>query len=96
MSLLNEIHKLQAAQPFQEFALELDNGRIVQIYRWGQLASYATHQAGHFYVGVLRGDGAFEVIDGSHIVSVSVGVHPVVKEQRAKQIERFKELTGES
>jgi hypothetical protein len=92
---LAQIQKLQAARPFQEFALELDNGRIVQIYEWTKVASKHGSRLDQYFVGILRSDGAFEVIDGQHIVSVSVGVHPKVKEDMQRRMERAKKIVGE-
>ena len=69
-------------KPGQPFALELASGRVIQIY---DPRTVSTSEAGYGSIGVLHSDGAFEVFGAIHVVSVSVGVHPV-------ETERFKEL----
>jgi len=47
-------------------------------------------------IGVLRTNGVFEVINASLVASVSVGLHPKVKEQLASRMKRIKGRFGEA
>ena len=75
--MINQIRELQARRPFQYFALELSNGRVIQIY---DPYCVATDEGSAAKVGILHGD-SFELISVDHIVSVSVGVHPTEEER---------------
>jgi hypothetical protein len=39
-------------------------------------------------IGILHGDGRFELIDADHVIGISVGVHPKVKEELEQRMER--------
>lgn len=45
-------------------------------------------------IGILYGSGCFEVLDASHVVSVSVGVHPNVQKELQQRMDRAKEIVG--
>ena len=45
-------------------------------------------------IGVLHKNGSFEVINASQVVSVSVGVHPKVKERLDRRMEWAKKTYG--
>jgi hypothetical protein len=84
--MIEQIRHLQDQRSFEPFAIELSSGRVIQIY---DSRSIATSEHGHGTVGILHGEGAFEVIPVPQIASISVGVHPVEKERMAKLRERF-------
>ena len=76
--IIEQIRHLQAKRPFEPFALELDNSRIIQIYDPYQLATREGQRVGRgaeAVIGILHHDGSFELLDASHVVSVSAGVH---------------------
>jgi hypothetical protein len=85
-----QIRHLQGQRPAQPFALELKSGRIIQIYDPHEIA---TSETGHGSIGVLHGNGVFEVLGAESVVSVSVGVHEKEKERiqkwRAEAEKRF-------
>jgi hypothetical protein len=84
--MIEQIRHLQEQRSPEPFAIELVSGRVIQIY-----SPYcdATDENGHGTVGVLRGDGAFEVVPVAQIVSVSAGVRPVEQARMKKLHERF-------
>jgi len=41
-------------------------------------------------IGVLHNSGAFEVINSNQVASISVGLHPKVKEHLVSRMERVK------
>jgi hypothetical protein len=86
-----QIRHLQKQQPSQPFALELSSGRIIQIY---DPAEVATNENKHGSIGVLHGDGVFEVFPADHVVSVSVGMHPVEEERWKKRREEVQKRFG--
>jgi hypothetical protein len=49
---------------------------------------------GEAVIGVLYTSGAFEVINASQVVSVSVGLHPKVQQQLASRMEWVRERFG--
>ncbi|MBV8176074.1 MAG: hypothetical protein JO151_16135 [Verrucomicrobia bacterium] len=98
--MIEQIRHLQAAKPFEPFALELSSGRIVQIYEPFSVAtrdSYGRSPAASSgaLIGVLHASGAFEVLATSQIVSLSVGEHPSIKAKRDRQMEHYRKIIGE-
>jgi hypothetical protein len=87
--MIDQIRQLQKQS--EPFAIELTSGRVIQIY---EPHSVATDENGHGTVGVLHGNGAFEIIPVAQIVSVSVGVHPIAKERMEAARERARKLLG--
>ena len=80
-----QIRHLQTQSPGQPFALELASGRVIQIY---DPRTVSTSEAGYGSIGVLHSDGSFEVFGAIHVVSVSVGVHPVEIERNSRNEQR--------
>jgi hypothetical protein len=64
----------------KEFALKLSSGRVIQAWDPDSVATtrYDT-------VGVLHGDGVFEVIVAEHIVAIRAGIHPEEKARLEKR-----------
>jgi len=93
--VIDQIRHLQSREPFETFALELANGRIIQIHDRHEVATAAgTH--GYAVVGVLYETGTFEIINVSQIVSVSVGLHQKVKTELAARRAEVEERYGVS
>ena len=86
-----QIRHLQKEHPSQPFALELSSGGIIQIYDPGQVATNENELGS---IGVLHGNGVFEVFPAKSVVSVSVGVHPVVVERVRKTRENMEKRFG--
>lgn len=94
--MIDQIRYLQSREPFATFAIELASGRIIQIHnRHSVSTEEGTHrEAG--VIGVLHQSGTFEVINASLIASVSVGLHPAVKEELDARMESVKKRHGGS
>jgi hypothetical protein len=92
--MIDQIRHLQARAPFETFAIELANGRVLQIHDGHSVATPDGTRPEEAVIGVLHISGAFEVINASQVVSVSVGLHPKVKQQLASRIERAKKRFG--
>jgi hypothetical protein len=92
--MIDQIRYLQSREPFATFAIELASGRIIQIHnRHSVSTAEGTHrEAG--VIGVLHQSGTFEVINASLIASVSVGLHPTVKEELDARVESVKKRYG--
>jgi hypothetical protein len=93
--MIEQIRHLQNKEPFESFALELSNGRVIQIYDRHQVATASGAHHGEYVIGILYGSGSFEVINASQIISVSVGVHPKVKEELEQRMERARKIVGQ-
>jgi hypothetical protein len=90
--MIDQIRTLQVASPFEPFAIELANGRVIQIYEpWGVATREGSgsprNREGQ--LGIFS-DDSFEVINAAKVVSVSVGVHPIEAERFKKLREHFK------
>jgi hypothetical protein len=86
--ILRYVVQQQAARaPFETFALELANGRVIQIHERHLVATTSGTHHGEGVIGVLYENGSFELINAGQILSVSVGVHPKVKEEFAARME---------
>jgi hypothetical protein len=81
-AIIAQIRHLQCEWPAKAFALELANGRLIQIY---DPRAVATSEASHGSIGMLHGDGVFETIAVTQIVSVSVGCAPA-RERRPREM----------
>ena len=92
--MIDQIRHLQNKQPFESFALELSNGRVIQIHDRYQVATSQDTHHGEYVVGILYGSGSFEVINAGQLLSVSVGVHPKVKEELSKRMEEAQKRFG--
>jgi len=88
--MIEQIRHLQSQQPFETFALELVNGRVIQIHNPYQVATTEGGRHGEDVIGVLYHSGSFELISASQIVSVSVGLHPKVKADLSERMESAK------
>jgi hypothetical protein len=94
--MIEQIRLLQSRAPFETFSIELANGRVIQIHDRHSVATTGGSRPEEAAIGVLHKSGAFEVINASQVVSVSVGVHPKVKEQLARRMDLArKEFGGE-
>jgi hypothetical protein len=85
--MIDQIRHLQARVPFETFSIELANGRVIQIHDRHLVATTDGTQPGEAVIGVLYASGTFELINASQVASVSVGLHPKVKEQLASRME---------
>lgn len=88
--MIGQIRHLQSRQPFETFALELANGRVIQIHDSHTIATLENVHHGAGVVGVLYENG-FEVLKAEEVVSVSVGVHPKFKAERESAKEMFED-----
>jgi hypothetical protein len=93
--MTDQIRHLQTRTPFETFAIELANGRVIQIQDRHLVATTDDTRPGEAVIGVLHTSGAFEVINASQVASVSVGVHPKVKQQLASRMEWAKKTFGD-
>ena len=93
-NMTDQIRLLQSRAPFETFSIELANGRVLQIHDRHSVATTDGTRPGEAVIGVLYTSGAFEVINASQVTSVSVGVHPKVKQQLASRMERIKKTFG--
>jgi hypothetical protein len=93
--MTDQIRHLQTRTPFETFAIELANGRVIQIHDRHLVATTDDTRPGEAVIGVLHTSGAFEVINASQVASVSVGVHPKVKQQLASRMEWAKKTFGD-
>lgn len=84
-----QIRLLQTQSPTQPFALELVTGRVIQIY---DPHTIATCEDGHGSIGILYGDGSFEVFAAERVVSVSVGVHPQEQDRLKARMARARQI----
>ena len=82
-AIINQIRALQLQG--LKFGLELDSGRVIQIHDPFRVA---TTDGKENFVGVLGYDGVFELIETSHVVSVTAGWHPQDKEAFEKRKQR--------
>jgi hypothetical protein len=88
--MIDQIRHLQSRVPFETFALELVSGRVIQIHdRYSVATASGTHR-GVDVIGVLHENGGFEVVNAGQVLSVSVGVHPKVKEDLTERMESAK------
>jgi hypothetical protein len=92
--MIDQIRHLQSKVPFETFALELQSGRVIQIHDPRQVATASGTHHGQSVVGILYSAGSFEVINAAQLLSVSVGVHPKVKEELSKRIEEVQRRFG--
>ena len=88
--MIDQIRHLQSRAPFETFAIELANGRIIQIHDRHSVATTDGTHHGEAVIGVLYGKGSFELINANQIASVSVGLHPKVKQELAARMQRAK------
>jgi hypothetical protein len=94
--MIDQIRHLQSKVPFETFALELTNGRVIQIQDPHQVATQTaggTHH-GQSVIGILYSAGSFEVINASQLLSVSVGVHPKVAQELSKRMAEVQRKFG--
>ena len=94
--MIDQIRHLQTKRPFESFAIELTNGRVIQIYDpWCvatvERSGHGESQAGK--IGILHA-GAFELINAEHIAAISAGIHPVEEERFQKLRARAEQITG--
>jgi len=94
--MIDQIRHLQSRNPFETFALELANGRIIQIHDRHEVATAEGTHHGGAVVGVLYETGTFEVINASQIASVSVGLHQKVEAELAARRAEVEERYGVS
>jgi hypothetical protein len=87
-----QIRHLQSRDPFETFSIELASGRVIQIHDRHQVATTDGVQLGQAAIGVLYSSGTFELINATQVASVSVGLHPKVKEELAGRRERFEKM----
>jgi hypothetical protein len=92
--MIDQIRHLQVRAPFETFAIELANGRVLQIYDRHSVATTDGTRPGDAVIGVLHTNGVFEVISASQVASVSVGLHPKVKQQLTSRMDRAKKRFG--
>jgi hypothetical protein len=92
--MIDQIRHVQSESPFQTFAIELASGRVIQIHDRHQVATTEGARHGEDVIGVLYHRGGFELINGSQIASVSVGVHPKAKAEAKKRFEGRPEEPG--
>jgi hypothetical protein len=90
--MIDQIRHLQARDPFETFSIELVNGRVIQIHDRHQVATTSGVQPGEAVIGVLYSSGTFELINAAQVASVSVGLHPKVKEELASRRERVENM----
>jgi hypothetical protein len=81
--MIEQIRHLQSQQPFETFAIELGNGRVIQIHTRHQVATTEGDRHGESVICVLYHSGSFELLNGSQVAGVSVGVHPKVRDELA-------------
>jgi Domain of unknown function (DUF5615) len=67
------VQQQAARAPFETFALELANGRVIQIHERHLVATTSGTHHGEGVIGVLYENGSFELINAGQILSVSVG-----------------------
>jgi hypothetical protein len=89
--MIEQIRHLQSVRPFETFAIELVNGRVIQVHDRHSVATTDGTRPGEAVIGVLHHSGAFEVVNAGQVLSVSVGLHPKVKQELAERMERVKE-----
>jgi hypothetical protein len=92
--MIDQIRHLQARVPFEPFAIELANGRVIQIHDRHLVATTDGVQPGEAVIGVLYTSGTFELINVSQVASVSVGLHPKVREQLASRRAQLEKMYG--
>ena len=95
--MIEQIRHLQAAKPFEPFALELSSGRVVQIYDPHHVATTEVYgqRRGNPMVGILHHDGYFELIAASQIASITAGEHPKVKAELEQRMELTRKIVGQ-
>ena len=79
--MIDQIRHLQSRVPFETFSIELANGRVLQIHDPHLVATTDGARPEEAVIGVLYASGTFELINASQVASMSVGLHPKVKEQ---------------
>jgi hypothetical protein len=89
--MIEQIRHLQTQIPFETFAIELVNGRVIQVHDRHLVATTEGSRPGEAVIGVLHRNGAFEVVNAGQVLSISVGLHPKVKQELAERMERVKE-----
>jgi hypothetical protein len=92
--MIDQIRHLQSRVPFETFALELTNGRVIQIHDPHQVATASGTHHGQSVTGILYSAGSFEVINASQLLSVSVGVHPKVTQELSKRMAEVQRRLG--
>jgi lauroyl/myristoyl acyltransferase len=85
--MIDHIRHLQSVVPFETFATELANGRVIQVHDKHQVATTEGARNGEGVIGVLYHGGIFELINARQIASVSVGLHPKVKADLSERME---------
>ena len=89
--MIEQIRHLQSRAPFETFALEFANGRVIQIHERHLVATTSGTHHGEDVIGVLYENGSFELINANQIASVSVGVHPKIKEELTARMESVRQ-----
>jgi hypothetical protein len=92
--MIDQIRHLQSRDPFETFSIELANGRVIQIQDRHLVATTDGARPGEAVIGVLYASGTFELINASQVASVSVGLHPKVKQELASRKERLEKMYG--
>ena len=92
--MIAQIRHLQSRTKFETFALELANGRVIQIHERHLVATTSGTHHGEGVIGVLYENGSFELINAGQIVSVSVGIHPKVKKELEARRESVRKRFG--
>ena len=92
--MIDQIRHLQSRVPFETFSIELASGRVVQIHDRHLVATTDGAQPGEAVIAVLYASGTFELINATQVASVSVGLHPKVKEQLASRREQLEKIYG--
>jgi hypothetical protein len=93
--MIDQIRHLQSKVPFETFALELSNGRVIQIEDPHQVATASgRHVTDKGVIGVLYDTGRFEVISTNQLASISVGLHPKVAQELSEKMAEVKKRFG--
>jgi hypothetical protein len=92
--MIDQIRHLQSRDPFETFSIELANGRVIQIQDKHLVATADGTRPGEAVIGVLYASGTFELINARQVASVSVGLHPQVKQGLARRMEWAKNTFG--
>jgi hypothetical protein len=92
--MIDQIRHLQSKVPFETFALELTNGRVIQIHDPHQVATAGGTHHGQSAIGILYSAGSFEVINAGQLLSVSVGVHPKVTQELSNRMAEVQKMFG--
>jgi hypothetical protein len=93
--MIDQIRHLQSKVPFETFALELSNGRVIQVDGPHQVATASgRHVTDKGVIGVLYDTGRFEVINANLLASISVGLHPKVAKELSEKMAEVKKRFG--